>query len=258
MNMMRALLVVEARADAATVREFVYRVLTESVQWVREHSDAGLPELELWHVEDGQTWLAWTNLESVFARHLRGRHTREFGGASGYERVGRKVIRMLLALREQLPDAEKPNALIMVVDHDGDDTRRPGLEAAGKFAADDLVVVVGVPDKKREAWVLNALGAGDGRDRPDVQALCTKLKFHPLDQAHRLRGEADQNTAARDVKNVLESLCPTEDDELDAIRAADLGHLMARGKETGLTAFLESALSLVPLLDSSATGRSLG
>jgi hypothetical protein len=243
---------VEAEADARTTQALIHRVLAAKVEWLQGYSSSDFDQLELWHQEKGRDWLKWTDLKGALETLGVKLHYTNWKRGSGYETNGNMALQLIAALRAKSSALEKPNALIMVVDHDGDDTRRPGLEAAGRLAEEELVVIVGVPVKKREAWVLNAFNTGNDGDHAEVEVLRRELTFHPLRDAHKLRGEADRGTAERDVKWVLRRLCPTETHELEAIRTADLAELKARGSLTGLSDFLESAEKLIPLLDPGA------
>jgi hypothetical protein len=124
--------------------------------------------------------------------------------------------------------------------------RRKGLEEARETERSSLCVVVGAADPKREAWILNAFEPETDEDRANLDMLETHLGLDPRKDAHRLRGRRGHD---RDIKRVLGVLTKESlDRELEALRKAELAALEASGTHTGLTAFLEAARRMVPLL----------
>lgn len=136
--------VYEGPDDSWTAPSLADRVLVEEVDWIEGHS--------LGH---HRAWRGFSNAET----HLEWRHTRALaerqlkihGNFSGLPdaRAGRRVL-LLLAMASQRPDA-----VLLVRDSDGDERRREGLELARHEARPGkpwpFPVILGVAHTKRES-----------------------------------------------------------------------------------------------------------
>ena len=98
-------------------------------------------------------------------------------------------------------------------------------------------MVLGCPDLEREAWVLAGFEPENDAERQMLAEERRALGFCPCEEAHRLRDPDDH--APRSPKRALRDL--TGADDARAARCwedADLDRLRARGKGSGLSAFL--------------------
>ena len=118
--------------------------------------------------------------------------------------------------------------------------RRAGLEQARREAEKlvALPIVLGRPDRMREAWVLAGFDAQSPEERDRLDHERQQLGFHPNLEAHRLT--AADPLAKRSAKRVLAALTAGDRDrEARCWTEAMLATLRARGVGSGLTEFLE-------------------
>jgi hypothetical protein len=255
--MARLLVFCESPSDFATTRALVERVLLErGPDWVRDLVDAslayGVGLLEWVADGEGRSHFDLHKLPSYVLRHkLRVPHG-HFAGRPGEagSLMGRTALRVARELA--LVDTEL-GAVLLVWDMDDQGASRcEGLKQARTEARDEVGVpfdiILGCSNPMREAWVLAGFEPETDEERASLAALRQELGFNPCEEAHRLDAKNEQ--AKRNPKRVLETLVLGEHArEARCYTDAPLGLLRTRGKDSGLTAFLdEVAESLIPRL----------
>jgi hypothetical protein len=253
--MAKLLVFCEAPADSRTVKGLVDRVLTEEgPRWLRDilegPKDAALAMRD-WE-PDGEG-------RDYFDVHQLPRYTRRLGirappghfngeaGAAGalMARTAFKIAHELVQTGTQI------DAVLLVWDMDdqGDD-RRQGMDQARNEACHwaPFAIVLGRPNRMCEAWVLAGFEPETDDERASLASLRQELGFHPCEDPHRL--DAKDEHAKKSPKRVLDLLTKKDHDRKTSCwTAVPLATLRARGKDSGLTAFLdEAAALLVPLV----------
>jgi hypothetical protein len=161
--------------------------------------------------------------------------------------MARTVFSIVRALINQ-PDTI--DGVVLVWDMDGQaNDRRLGLEQA-RAEMQKLVqfqIILGRPDRMREAWVLAGFDPQSQGERDRLDDERQQLGFSPNTQAHLLTA-ADQ-LAKRSAKRILAVLTDRDGGrEEQCWTDAPLATLRARGVGSGLAEFLdEIEQRLVPL-----------
>jgi hypothetical protein len=137
-----------------------------------------------------------------------------------------------------------PAAVVLIRDRDNQEQRRRGLEQARNLGGWPFPIVIGLARPEREAWVIAGFEPRDAAEEARLQELARRLSFHPVREAHRL------SSGERDAKSALKSLTAGElAREHACLNETPLEVLRARGKETGLTDYLDEVRErLVPAL----------
>lgn len=147
-------------------------------------------------------------------------------------------------------------AVLLIRDLDNQPERRNGLEQArGDFQNDDLQIVIGVADPKREAWVLNGFISQNEGEHKICQEIHQEIGFDPCLEAQRLHGSSRRGDEQRrrDAKVVLEYLTQGNyEREKSCWCDTPLEILMERGQHTGLADYIaEVRERLLPILRNS-------
>jgi hypothetical protein len=147
---------------------------------------------------------------------------------------------------------QRPDAVVLVRDSDGDSRRRIGLEQARNDRPWPFQVVIGVAEPKRECWVLAGFDARGPDEEERLQKAMERLSFHPVKDAHRLT--AREHGAKNDAKVALEGLTLGDfERERTCWDETPLASLEERGNLTGLAAYLSEVRErLVPILSGRA------
>lgn len=217
-------LLVEADADAETVRVLVDRLLERAADWVT-------PELLQWRGFEPQTEVAfWTDVKHLCREHgvrLHGKFDGEPGAADAH------AARRALALFRKLG---APDAVILVRDADDQArSRLTGLQQARadqRHGIDPNRVAIGVASPEREAWHLVGFIPANDDERQRLIEERQRLGFDPTLHPHRLRGNAKRN-----AKPVLDKLTDG-DQERERQCLADLPLDAEHCEGCGLTPFL--------------------
>jgi hypothetical protein len=252
--MARLLIFCEAPADFEAARGLAQRVLREEgPEWLRDLLE-GSPDAS----EGVLDWVRDTEGREFFDLHKLPSYVRHFNirvpqghfegqpGAPG-ALMARTAFRVA---REIMLKGEQVDAVLLVWDMDDQgDSRRSGLKQARDEARRlvSFVIVLGCPDPMREAWVLAGFEAETDDERARLELLRQELGFDPCRQAHRL--DAKKEHAKRSPKRVLGTLTGSQSHrEEDCWSRAPLALLRERGRDSGLTAFLEETTTmLLPL-----------
>lgn len=245
----------EAPADARTVKGLVERVLKEDgPEWLRdilEGPEDAAREMRDWAPDgEGRDYFDVHRLAD-YVRRLGIRPPQgHFNGEAGA--AGALMARTAFSVaRELVQTGTQVDAVLLVWDMDdqGDDRRR-GLDQARDEARHwaPFAIVLGCPDAMREAWVLAGFEPETDDERTRVENLRQELGFHPCEDAQRL--DAKDEHAKKSPKRVLDLLTQQDHErETRCWATVPLTTLRARGKDSGLTAFLEEvSVVLVPLV----------
>ncbi|HSO00049.1 MAG TPA: hypothetical protein VLS89_17265 [Candidatus Nanopelagicales bacterium] len=248
---MRLLVFCEAGADFRTTSALVDRVLhDEGPAWVADVLPAHPEAIREW-VSDGQG-------NQFFDIHYLDKYRRQFKdvrfayghfdgkpGAAGAQ-MARNAFFIARAVAKQ--DASTGLAAVLLVwdmDDQGEE-RRLGLAQARDEASrrEKFQIVLGCPDRMREAWVLVGFEPESDEERARLEELRRELGFSPCDEAHRL--DAKDEHAKRSPKRVLAKLMAGDAErEARCSTGAPLAQLRERGEQSGLRAFLDEIRNLV-------------
>ncbi|WP_309894341.1 hypothetical protein [Archangium sp.] len=255
--MARLLVFCESPVDFETIQGLVECVLRErGPDWVKELLEGphdAAQEFRDWMPDgEGRTYFDLHKLSAYASRHRIRVPQGHFSGQPGEPGalMGRTAF---LIARELTLNGTEVDAVILVWDMDDQGKeRRMGLAQASTEARAlvPFSIVLGCPDPMREAWVLAGFEP-EPENEAEQARLATmrqELGFNPCEEAHRLAAKKEH--AKRSPKRVLEVL--TAGDRAREVRCwteTSLVRLRARGRQSGLTAFLdEAAESLVPRL----------
>jgi hypothetical protein len=249
----RLLAFCEAAGDfevGACLADRIFR--EEGPVWLRELLEhAPLEERREWTgARERETFTPWSAVGDL-ATKLGVRPPPGFfdGKPAGMdERAARKA----LAIARHLRKGKVPiDGVLLLRDGDSKPERRESLDRARMQAAaidPGIVVVIGLPQHEREAWLLAGFEPLDDDERRLVEEIRTEVGFDPRTRAHHL--DAIHDADKRSCKRVLGKL--TRDDperEVACYTATPLSTLRERGVGSGLAAFLdEISKHLLPLL----------
>jgi hypothetical protein len=238
--------VCEARADRDTACGLADRVLLEEVSWLEAET---LGSYRQWRGTDSeQPFLKWANVKTELARKgVKGIFGHFDGKAGQPDAYMARLALLLLSSSEQ-----RPAAVVLVRDSDGDARRREGLEQARNLVWNGrgwpFPVVIGLAESKRECWVLAGFDPRNRDEAERLEASEHRLSFHPVREAHQLT--AREHGAKKDAKVALDALTRGDlERERACLAETPLARLEERGMHTGLSAYLKEVRErLVPVL----------
>lgn len=239
--------VCEARADQLTACGLADRVLLEQVDWIEPET---LETQRQWRgLTPADSFLRWASVNSEAERmKLRGGIYGHFNGTPGGPDafVARKALLLYAFL------SQRPAAVLLIRDSDGDSRRRTGLEQARDARPWPFKVVIGVAHPKREAWVLAGFEPQGPEESARLQQLRDRLSMDPILKSHEL--DAREHGAKTDIKRALDELILGDGDrERQCLNETALAVLEQRGESNGLVAFLEEVRQrLVPIFSGRA------
>ena len=230
-------IVCEAAADRDIATGLADRVLCKEVDWVDPES---LPLHRRWQgLDGGSRHLEWHWIRSL-AELRRFKPHGHFRGEPG-DLNAHETYKALLLLVEA-----KPDAVVLVRDTDGNESRRRGMEQARDDKPWPFPVILGLAHSERECWVLAGFHPQTSSETKALARLRQELGFDPCTAAEDLA--ASSPGAKRDAKRVLAALVQDADRERACWIDADLETLEERGRGTGLPEYLEEVRTrLVPL-----------
>ncbi|MFZ4575268.1 MAG: hypothetical protein ACOYN0_12770 [Phycisphaerales bacterium] len=180
----------------------------------------------------GHEYLKWTTV-SFIARELAIRPQPQAEDRSPDHLVARKAI---LTVEHLVPDI---SVVILLRDQDNDEDRRDAIDKAADRAR--ASVIVGVPRRSIEAWVITAFSPRSPRDHIALREVKDRLPFDPTQEAHRLNGRAGD---ARDPKQVARDLLGDDvESHCECFRSCDLAELKNRGKNVSVATFIDGVES---------------
>jgi len=234
--------VCEARADRDSACALADRVLLEEVDWLDPET---LDNCRKWRGRTSEEpFLRWASVREEFQHSgIKG----IFGGFGGQPgaldaHAARRAL-LLLASSEQRPDA-----VVLVRDSDGNSDRRSGLEQARDARKWPFPIIIGLAEPKRECWVLVGFEPRTEDEKAQLQKEERRLSFHPVRGAHKLT--ASEHGAKTDAKKVLDALTQGDlERERACLEETPLTTLSTLGREMGLAAYLQEVRDrLVPVL----------
>ncbi|MEA5418448.1 hypothetical protein VB712_04365 [Spirulina sp. CCNP1310] len=252
------IVIVESRADAEIATELAQRVLLEKVDWLEPES---LQHFFKWAgLDPGTNYSCWKDLNNIVERvkhdGLRIRylgHSKDGPQKTDYATTS-KSLKLIHFLQHKYKRPIK--AVIFIRDLDNQPERRQSIEQACSEYRDPqspLAIVIGTPDRMREAWVLNGFipSSESEQEKQVLQEIQSQLKFDPCEESHRLRSTSkEEPERMRNPKVVLEIL--TRADQLreqQCWQETRLEILRQRGTKTGLALYLDEVEQrLMPII----------
>jgi hypothetical protein len=238
---------VEAPADARTATKLAERILIEKVDWL---DDDNLQYFLQWSgLQNGTKHSCWTDIDKIINEAERQQIFKKFPNIRGHFRdnvpfkaYGATSYKFLTLVR-LLQKRRKIKAVLLIVDSDDQPERREGIEQARLKDSEreiPLEVVIGIADRKREAWVLNGFIPSNQEEEQILEEIKSELKFHPCIESHRLREKSETGpNRIRNPKVVLKKLTGGNmEREQQCWEETNLELLRERGIHTGLTAYI--------------------
>ncbi|MEZ4861411.1 MAG: hypothetical protein R3C14_08895 [Caldilineaceae bacterium] len=250
--MFEFVVIVESAADFRTASEIANRICTEQIGWIEPY----LTSIFKWvGLQNNTEFSCWRDIDKIREEaKANGIHLpRSLGRAQPLKADG-AIARKTLQLITQLQRKRDIRAVVFVRDLDNQVERRTSLEEAREEYAQrfsSLMVVIGLANRMREAWVLNGFLPLDKVEESILAELQQKLLFDPTLEAHRLRATTlEEPERIRNPKVVL-NLLTKEDSERErhCWQSTPLDLLRTRGSTTGLTQYMNEVKErLAPLL----------
>lgn len=212
-------LVCEGPADARTIAALATTVAQEAFDWA--------PALGFCGLTRGDSFLPWASVQKINKTRTKPFRVQRFG--EGPECRSARTATLLL--NDTTPGVD---LIVVVIDSDGQTSRATSLALASRQGA----VVTGVAHCMREAWVLAGFEPGSKAEEALLQAEKQALGYDPRLDAHRL--SAQDKSALRSPKRVLQKLTGGSTEREDECCAFALEVLEARGGQSGLGGFLMS------------------
>ncbi len=205
----------------------------------------------------GTPYSCWKDLKDIVERANRdGLRIPRFLGhdKDGARKADSAATNKILKVIEFLKNRRSIKAVIFIRDLDNQPERRPGIEQACsnyRNAQSPLAIVIGTPNRMREAWVLNGFIPLNEQETQILQEIKSLLNFDPCEESHRLRSNSrEEPERIRNPKVALERLTGSDPArEQQCWETTSLEILHQRGKLTGLTAYLKEVEQwLMPMI----------
>ena len=252
---------VEAPADYNTATGIAEKTILEyAPEWLKEAFDIQQSSLFAWTgLENSTSFSCWSDvrrIEKQFEKdgYLQGRILGHDDKPYRYDYpVGRKVLFLVVYLKNKRQ--RNIDAVLLIRDADSRSHAQERLESLNRvrtqFNNQTIPAVIGFAIPTREAWVLNGFEPKTKDESERLQKIRDEINIDPCKESHRLRGKKKQPGAeTRDIKRILTIL--TNDDTLreeECWKEAPLSTLLDRGKETGLTNYIQEVQTyLLPVL----------
>jgi hypothetical protein len=230
--------VCEAQADCDTATRLTNRVLETNLDWF---DPAAHVEYRGFRASD--PLLRWRDVKRIAGE--------QDITVTGFMRGGppspdaHNTFRALLLLARS---GDPVDAVLLIRDSDGDDTRREGLEQARDEEPWKFSVVIGLAHTKRECWHLAGFEPENTAEQTALGELLSELGFDPRLRSDELTAKHDPANDKKSAKRVLAALTAGDHDREHRCLDASFGILTARGAKNGLAEFLADIRSrLVPL-----------
>jgi hypothetical protein len=217
--------------------------LLECIDWLEPEL---LGSIRKWRGEaPGETYLKWSNIKDRAAKA----GLRVFGPFGDKPHApdaltARKALLLFAGLKE------RPAAVLLIRDSDGDPERKDGegLKQARGPRPWPFEVIIGVAHPKQEAWLLAGFQPRGSEESERLQALRERLSVDPILKAHTL--DAREHGAKTDIKRALRELTHGDGErERQCLSETGLEVLEQRGKDNGLAAYLREVRErLAPVL----------
>jgi hypothetical protein len=239
----------EAESDFKITSGLIDLVLRQHATWISDVMDMAPDGVRSW-VGDGRghDFFDIHHVGAYALKMLSRVPQGHFNGQPGA--AGAAMARTAFGIVRALHRQQGVDGVVLVWDMDGDATeRRLGLSQA-RAEAQKLVqfqIVLGRPDRMREAWVLAGFDPRSQDERQRLDDERQQLGFRPNVEAELL--SASDPGARRSAKRVLAVLTGGDQRrEEQCWTDAELDILRTRGMGSGLTEFLEEVEQcIVPL-----------
>lgn len=255
--MIEFVVIVESSADARTATKLADRILVEKIDWLEPEM---LQHLVQWSgLEAGTENSCWKNINQIidnFQQSLGFRPPRYLGHRKdgALKADGAAAIKILNLVR-LIQKTRQIEAVLLIRDLDNQPERRQGIEQARSEHIDrqpKLAIIIGTPDRMREAWVLNGFIPSNQDEKQILKEITTQLTFNPCEESHRLRNSLTEPDRIRNPKVVVEKLTGGRmEREQQCWEETPLEYLRQKGDRTGLTAYIkEIEERLIPIIGS--------
>ena len=253
--MIEFVVIVESSADARTATKLADRILVQKI-------DLLAPEILQHHfqwsgLEAGTENSCWKNIDEITKRlsdKFKFPTIRSNGKFKSDGQSANKIMKLISSL--QYKQKRDIKAVIFMRDLDNQPQRREHIEQARLEQIDPqpkLAIIIGTPDRMREAWVLNGFIPSNQQEKQILQEITTELTFNPCEESHRLRSNSlTEPDRLRNPKVVVEKLTGGKmEREQQCWEETSLEYLRKNGVHTGLTAYInEIEERLIPILGS--------
>ncbi len=237
----------EHDSDARVAKGYATRIMLEQIDWFEDLSQEAYPT---WvGVLPNSDYLRWASIDQLYKDS---RLPAILGVKMDGQPPKPEAVTTLKALR--LAERLKPRATVLMRDLDWQPERREGLlQGRDEFRRktpniSNMTVVIGTPDRYREAWLLVGFEAKNKREEKELEKIKAEVEsFDPLQEPHRLRDAPGKPRCAKDIWNRLAQSDATRETSCWERTPFDVLH--ARGAGCGLSAFLtEIETHLVPAI----------
>jgi len=225
----------EAAGDAEIVSGLADRVFEEVGGIPKE----ALPASRNWiGVETTATFTPKDRIPFLFDGLQRGyKRPRYLGYVAGAPQKSHAAIWLKAMQLVNEVGKFRPVAGVLIhydLDHESKE-RREALEQVRSAVQDSLAVVLALPDREIEAWILNGFIPENQNEKKLLSTWKRKLSFDPCAEAERAR----DTSGDRDPKRILDALTKEGHDRKRRCWCeTSLATLRQRGGETNLAAFL--------------------
>ena len=253
--MIEFVVIVESSADARTATKLADRLLVEKIDWLEPEL---LQHLFQWSgLEAGTDNSCWKNIDDItkrFSDQFKFPTIRSNGRFKTDGQSANKIMKLISFLQHKQKRDIK--AVIFMRDLDNQPQRREHIEQARLEQIDPqrkLAIIIGTPDRMREAWVLNGFIPSNKDEERILQEITTELTFNPCEESHRLRSNSlTEPDRIRNPKVVVEKLTGGRmEREQQCGEETSLEYLREKGVHTGLTAYIkEIEARLIPIIGS--------
>lgn len=253
--MLEFIVIVESRADAETATCLAERLFIEKIDWLEREQ---LPYFYRWSgLEENTNYSCWKDVPQILEQaKSQGLKIPKFIGnrKAGVIKADGAASRKILNFIRILQKERSIRAVVLMRDLDNQPERREGIDQARSeqiSRSPQLEIIIGTADRMREAWVLNGFVPLNNGEERILQSLKSELMFDPCEESQKLRSNSWQEPERnRNPKVVLARLtCENREREQQCWEETSLELLIKRGKNTGLTAYLEEIEQrLIPLI----------
>lgn len=247
------IVIVEAKADFEIATKLAERVLEEKIDWITFDL---LPHLFRWSgLLDNTEYSCWKDILEITERLCKNFKFPRIRSMGKYKTDGQAVNKVITLINFLQHKQNRPiKAVIFMRDLDNQPDRKQHIEQVRSEHSSrqyPLEIIIGTPDRNREAWVLNGFIASTADERQKLAEIKAKLRFDPCKESHRLGSTSNKDPdRIRNPKFVLAELTQNQGREKQCWEETELKYLREKGNHTGLSAYIEEIeQKLLPLLD---------
>lgn len=226
----------EHDSDARVAKGFAERIMLERIDWFEDLDTNARPS---WRgVLPNSDYLRWASIAELYKNE---RLPAVFGLRIDGQPPKLETVTTIKALR--LAKRLNPLATVLMRDIDSQSERREGLlQGRDEYyrttpGSSSMVVIIGTPDRYREAWLLAGFVPKFDRETEQLNDVRAGVgSFDPTIQPHRLRGAVGEPRCAKDIWGQLSDNNHTR--ETSCWSETPLEILHSRGVKCGLSDFL--------------------